>query len=646
MPENSKYIELLDQAFDQFLSRDPETALNLCEQAIKIFPERGEHLFMLGIVSLGFNDAGRAIKFMEEGHKREPDWLEFAQALTTLNAEVGNLSDSLYYSKLELILDSNPDVKKWMPDSFGGFIDAIEKVKIPTYMLNGWVDFHEHRYLSAAAYCEREFVINPDNDDCYQLYGRASVELHEFERAIDALEKAIQLNPNNVEHHFYYADVLLAAGYADKSVTACRESLKTHPSSLALRNRLISALPYCKDDLWSDCASEIMALAAYLNADTSDETKGGKGGKGGRPEKICVGFLVNQHALNEFSDFLGPVFQSYDRSRFRFIGYQQYAQAYPGTAIFSKALDDWRETFDINDPTLAHIIKNDGVDILVDICGVQAGNRQRVIAGLSGPVRVNWLGSPAIAVSTITDAILCDDASLDQFEQSNPGVMVKSIGTSLVAYAGGSAALDVGAENPAPVQINNRVTFGAALNLMVIECSAPLWAEVLKNVKGSRLLLGGRGEVLEGTKRRIQTIFNDLDVGDSVVLQDGGAGTTSHGLFLGSIDILLESKLVSGTTLIADALWSGVPVIGLRARRPVSCIGASILGAAGQQDWIAEDDDEFIKIAKRLAEDAKALIKMRGDLRGKIKQSALCDGAGFAKVFSQALEEIWTKVEK
>ena len=69
MTENSRYIELLDEAFETYLSRDPEEALKICEEAIKIDPERGEHLFILGLVSLGFNDAGRAIKFMEEGHR-------------------------------------------------------------------------------------------------------------------------------------------------------------------------------------------------------------------------------------------------------------------------------------------------------------------------------------------------------------------------------------------------------------------------------------------------------------------------------------------------------------------------------------------------------------------------------------------------
>ena len=638
MAENSKYIELLDQALEKVLGRDPDAALALCEEAMKIDAARAEHLFLLGIVSLDMNDSGRAIKFMEEGHRREPDWLEFAQALTILHAETGNLSASLYFSKLEFVLESNPTIKNWVPETFGNFFEALEGLKLPTHMVNGWVDFHHRNFSGAVAYCEREMALNAENDDCYLLYGRALMELHEYDRSISALQTAIRLNPDHLEHHIYYADALLAAGYPQQSVDACRQALNSHTESIELRTRLICALSYCPAENSSLHAGEIEKLGDRLICGLPDRAEKPDTE---RPKKLCVGFIINEYAVSEYPEFLGTLFQSHDRSKYRFVGYQQYSQPFGGTVFFSNAMDDWCKTYDINDPTLAHIIKNDGVDVLVDVCGLQSGNRLEMLAGLSDVVRVNWLGFPLIAHPSWADVMLCDDASTALFGSLNPGLKVETLGECIVGYAGGSAALDVNADDPHLVSSNDRIVFGAALDLKIIEQSATLWAEVIKGVDGSQLLLGGTGAVFEGTIKRVENIFAELGIADRVSVQDSESSHSSRGLLLSDIDIFLDAQLVSRATLVADALWMGVPVVTIREDRPTSCLGANILEAAGHNDWIAENPSQYLKIAQALAKDGSGRAELRSRLRDQLKQSKLCNVNRFARLFTDALDRVW-----
>jgi predicted O-linked N-acetylglucosamine transferase (SPINDLY family) len=81
------------------------------------------------------------------------------------------------------------------------------------------------------------------------------------------------------------------------------------------------------------------------------------------------------------------------------------------------------------------------------------------------------------------------------------------------------------------------------------------------------------------------------------------------------IDIALDSTPYAGTTTTCEAMWMGVPVVTLLADQPANRVGASLLTQVGHPEWMANTDQEFVRIASDLASDVQSLDHLRQNLR-------------------------------
>lgn len=82
----------------------------------------------------------------------------------------------------------------------------------------------------------------------------------------------------------------------------------------------------------------------------------------------------------------------------------------------------------------------------------------------------------------------------------------------------------------------------------------------------------------------------------------------------------------------------GVPVVTLSGRTHAARVGRSILHAAGLSEWVAEDEEGFVRTACALADDRAGLAECRRTLRSRLLTSTLCDRTGAGVRFSAALE--------
>ena len=96
---------------------------------------------------MSLKDIGRGIKFFEEGHRRAPNNKEFVDALAALTARIGNMSDSMYYAKLSLVTDTDPDLSKYAPFEFEELERNLEHAGVSTYFVDATISYHERNYL-------------------------------------------------------------------------------------------------------------------------------------------------------------------------------------------------------------------------------------------------------------------------------------------------------------------------------------------------------------------------------------------------------------------------------------------------------------------------------------------------------------------
>jgi predicted O-linked N-acetylglucosamine transferase (SPINDLY family) len=194
-----------------------------------------------------------------------------------------------------------------------------------------------------------------------------------------------------------------------------------------------------------------------------------------------------------------------------------------------------------------------------------------------------------------------------------------------------------------PALAAGHVTFGSfnKLTKMTPEVIG-LWAQILKAVPGSRLMIKNKSMKDGPTRERYLALFRDAGIGqERLDLVAWIPETAGHLGAYARVDIALDTFPYNGTTTTCEALWMGVPVVALAGNRHAARVGVSLLTHLGLPELIAKDEADYVRIAVELARDLPRLAAMRQGLRERVESSPLCDGASFTRDLEEAYRGMW-----
>ncbi len=303
--------------------------------------------------------------------------------------------------------------------------------------------------------------------------------------------------------------------------------------------------------------------------------------------------------------------------------------------------DGWRPIADVDDDSLFELIKNDCIDILVDLTGHTGQSiRLPVVARRAAPVQVNWLGFPNTSGLSAMDYRFTDVVADPEGEDEYYTERLFRLPGGFLCY---TPPLDAPRVEPLPAARNGFVTFGSFNMLPKITPEViGVWSCLLNRVADSRLLLKSHYFADGETAERIHAAFEAEGIDRRRVLLHPAVPTTrAHLKKYGEVDIALDTFPYNGTTTTLEALWMGAPVVTLSGNRHASRVGASILIHGGFDHLIADTPDTYLDIAARLATDLDALAEMRRILRSLVFVSPLCDAVSFAGNVESAYREMW-----
>lgn len=643
-PDHEFYAEV-ERATNIFNEREYSAAIEVCEKAIERWPGRAEMYFILGVISYEMGNQGRAITLIEMAHAIDPDCRDYAEALATIHTRVGNLTDGLYYAKLTVALEPHPHFRPLVPAPLSDYFGALKNAQPSVHYLTGARLFNQRRFAEAVDALRAELEINRSHMECSRLLGRSLHMTGDYGRAVDALHAAVHLAPQDPLTQAYLGDSLLRLGRFSEAFASHERARQLAPGEAAIHAATMSGLAYQPSDEawahyrkraahWARRAVKARAPGSGIDKAMLDQ------------RKIRVGYL--SHALFEGPEmsFIEALLRNHDRSQFEVFCYPHFVTKDSVSTALESQVDRWRNIYDIDPVTASYMLQGDGLDILVDLSGHADGERLVLLGQRPAPVQVAWLGHPEAAASPGIDYVLSDAITA----RHDRKMCLK--GQETVVLEGGLIAVRPFSHYPAvsdsPAGATRAVTFGGVCDLARLGPDvAALWTDVLMAVPGSRLVLGYVNSIPQAVRNHAIELFAHYGVTDRVQFQErtpgADSGPWSNLEFFSLIDVMLDTTPVSGTIETCQALWMGVPVISLVARRRAGLMGASILAAAGKPEWVANTRRRFVRIAAALAKEPAQLAELRRTLRGEVETSALFDVRAFAKGVENAYRSILQK---
>jgi len=592
-----------------------DEAIAACQRALELQPNLLDAHVNLGDLLRDRGQLDDAIAAYRSALEIKPDFPEVCLSLGAALACLSRLDEAIsaYRRALELRPDS-AEIHVNLGAAFAGL---------------GRLD-------EAMAEYRRALELKTVHPEAHNNLGNALKRSGQLDAAIAEYRRALEVKPDYPEAHNNLGNALKDRGELNEAIAAYRRALQIKPDYVGAQSNLVHALHYHP-------SRDAMALAEELrgwNRKFGDplrqyvRPRSHAPAVGGRPR---VGYVSPDFRNHPVGRFALPLFEQHDRERFEIFCYSGVTSSDWMTERFQRLAGKWRVTVGVSDARLAEMIREDGVDILVDLAMHTAGNRLLTFARQPAPVQVAWLAYPGSTGLPSIGYRLTDSHMDPPGEDSDP-MGSRSRGTAWSAeepvrlpdcWCCYDPMDDAPEINALPALSTEDVTFGSLNNFAKMnEGVLALWARVIGAVKGSRLLMF----CPEGWAReRVHAFFGSRGIGAERVELAGYLPRWEYLSLYQRIDIGLDPFPCNGMTTTCDALWMGVPVVTLPWEMPASRAGLSLLSCVGLGELAAASEEDYARIAVGLAGDLPRLAHLRATMRARMQASPLMDAPRFAR---------------
>jgi len=601
-----------------------EEALAALRRALELSPQNPEAYFNLAEAELGARDFDAAIQHYEQTLVLRPVYPEarfgLAQAVRQRDgwaaaiphyqlaaAQAPENPVLLYHLGVALQLSNHLD------DALQVFASITQKwpEHIDGWIGQGAIHFVQGRLPEAIAAYERAVAIDPERPEA--LDGLVETRRRACDWREDMAEREAQL----VAH----VEQAMAQGLGPRMriFTALYTPFSPEQLLVIARANALGALPADQRPRWGEAA-----LA---------------------PGRLRIGYLIADVRDHPNAHNTLLLYGLHDRERFEVFTYSWGPD--DGSSYRKKILAESEHFIEMkgwSEEAMARRIGADGIQILVDLMAHTGDNRIGVLARRAAPIQVNYLGFPGTSGAPYIDYILGDRWVTpmehaahfsEQIVQLPWSYQINSHRTLPLGPCPSRTELGLPEEGFIYCCFNNSYKIDARV--------FSLWMEILKAESGAVLWLYRTSELVD---RNLRDAAARHGVDPKRLIFAPFLPREQHLLRLQAADLFLDTDRYNAHTTASDALWAGVPLITVPGPSFSARVAASLLHAAGMDELILADWEQYRAEALALAREPQRLQSLRERLRRDPASLPLFDTPRLVADLERAYERMWQTYEE
>jgi protein O-GlcNAc transferase len=481
--------------------------------------------------------------------------------------------------------------------------------------------------------------VAPRNAQAHALLATCYLQVKDLDSAEDHYKAALDIDPNHPEARTNYGAVLNNLGRSQQAAEVFRETIRMHPRHLGALTNACIALNYAEGIPPSEIFQAHVQYGQALMAQPGQPQTQWPNPRD-PAKRLRIGILSPDLWEHSVGYFVRSFLEHRDRSQVEYFIYATAARSDDVARRIAAAADATRDLSRANDQQLLQHIRQDQVDILLELSGHTQGNRLAALRLRAAPIQVTAIGYPHTTgvptidyrlVDTLTDPPGAEHMATEKLLRLDPCFLCYTPPDNSPQPA-----------SP-PCTEQDHITFGSFNALKKIAPgTVALWAKVLHAVPRSRLIIKAGG--LESPRAREHLSANLKRQGIPEVRFDLLGKTEakrSHFEAYSALDIGLDTFPYNGTTTTCEAMWMGVPTISKFGATHASRVGLSLLSTVNLREFAVETDEAYIAAAKSLAADADKLTTLRNTLRLRMQASPLCDAPRYTRRLESAFRQVW-----
>jgi protein O-GlcNAc transferase len=635
-------------ALDHYQAGRMDEAERMCHRVLGADPGAADALHLLGAIAHRRGDHEQAIEMIEEATRIDPTKPEFLNTLGVANQALGRIAEAedCFRGALSLKPDyaaahnnlgiALRDLKR-PQEAESSFHEAvrIQPDYAEAHNNRGNVLSELGRLEKAERSLRQAIRIRPDYAEAHGNLGIVLCGLRRLSEAERSARRAVELKPDYAEAHNDLGIALFGLGRVPEAERSYREALALNPALAVAQGNLA----YLLNCVSGRSSAEIYAAHrefAQRFCPPADPAPHRNARDPGR--RLRIGYVSADLRHHSVAFFIEPVLARHDRENFEIFCYSNSAHADAVTERLKSCAGQWREVFSLGDQALASLVREDRIDVLVDLSGFSANNRLTAFALKPAPVQATWLG---YLNTTGLDAM---DYRITDRYAAPEGALDSCHSERLIRLPDSQWCFQPAEESPAvappPSVKSGQVTFAVFSNPAKIGAEViELWGRLLERVAGARLLVIANG--LASVPGDFIERFVRHGIARERLRVLGSRPFREYLAMHGQVDLMLDTFPFTGGTTTCHALWMGVPVVSLVGDTATSRGGASLLQAVGLGELVAQTPDQYIDIASGLARDAARLAALRAGMRERMRASPLMDAQRFTRNLESAYRGMW-----